>query len=132
MKLPFSQAALEGEQIFAQISCTACHIPSLPSSLGPVEAFTDLLLHDMGPELADNLQFGAPLASTGSTSSASEFRSQPLWGVSLHGPWLHDGRAETLFDAIAAHGGEAQAIRDAFMALPASDQDAVVEFLEHL
>ena len=51
--------------------------------------------------------------ATGSTSSASEFRSQPLWGVTLHGPWLHDGRAETLSEAIEAHGGEAQAIRDA-------------------
>ncbi len=132
LKLPFTPAALQGQQLFGQINCTACHLPSLDSSLGPVEAYTDLLLHDMGPGLADNLQFGQPLASTGSTSSASEFRSQPLWGVSLHGPWLHDGRAETLSEAIEAHGGEAQAIRDAYLALSSSDQQAVVEFLEHL
>ena len=129
-KLPFTPQAAQGEALFASVGCTDCHIPSLPSSRGPVEAYTDLLLHDMGPALADNLQFGAP--APGPASSGSEFRTQPLWGVSLHGPFLHDGRAETLFDAIDMHAGEAQASRDNFLALTPSEQQDVVVFLEHL
>ena len=129
-KIPFDSAATRGEALFSSIGCTACHIPSLPSSKGPVEAYTDLLLHDMGPVLADHLQFGAP--SPGPASSGSEFRTQPLWGVALHAPFLHDGRAETLFDAVELHGGEAQASRDLFMALSASEQQDLISFLEHL
>ncbi len=129
-RLPFNAEAQRGEQVFAQVRCTACHIPSLPSSRGPVEAYTDLLLHDMGPGLADGLQFGVP--ALGGLSTGGEFRTQPLWGVSLHAPFLHDGRAETLREAILAHGGEAQASRDAFAALSVDDQRAVISFLEHL
>ena len=51
-KKPFNVAAKRGEAHFAQLGCVKCHIPSLPSSRGPVEAYTDLLLHDMGPALA--------------------------------------------------------------------------------
>jgi CxxC motif-containing protein (DUF1111 family) len=129
-RLPFDPQAREGEQLFASIGCTACHVPSLASSRGPVEAHTDLLLHDMGPGLADGLQFGNP--SPGPLSNATEFRTQPLWGVSLHAPFLHDGRAKTLFEAVDLHGGEAQKSRDAFVALPVGEQRAVLSFLEHL
>ena len=129
-KLPFDPSATAGEALFAQVGCTDCHVPSLPSSRGPVEAYTDLLLHDMGPALADGLQFGAP--SPGSASSADEFRTQPLWGVSLHAPFLHDGRAETLDEAVTLHGGEAQASRDAYLALSPTAQQNLIRFLEHL
>ena len=128
---PFDAEATRGQALFGQIGCTSCHIPSLTSSLGEVEAYTDLLLHDMGPALADGLQFGSPITGN-QPSTGNEFRTQPLWGVSLHPPFLHDGRAETLFEAVDAHGGEAQASRDAFAALSASDQQAVITFLEHL
>jgi CxxC motif-containing protein (DUF1111 family) len=131
---PLSDAAHRGEALFEDLGCVKCHVPALPSSRGRVEAYTDLLLHDMGHELADGMQFGIPQASSipPSNSTERDFRTQPLWGVSLHGPWLHDGRAETLLEAILLHGGEALAIRQAFEALSASQRADVIEFLEHL
>jgi CxxC motif-containing protein (DUF1111 family) len=132
-KKPFDAAATNGEQLFDQIGCTKCHVPSLPSSRGPVDAYTDLLLHDMGPVLADGLNFGVPQPSAISPmTSDQEFRTQPLWGVTLSQPYLHDGRAETLTDAITLHGGEAQAIRDAFVALTPAEQADILSFLEKL
>ena len=132
-KQPFDEAAVRGEALFEQLGCVGCHIPSLPSSRGPVEAYTDLLIHDMGPELADNLVFGTPQLSPSSPLTAgTEFRTQPLWGVSKFSPYLHDGRAATLDEAIAAHGGEAEAIRDAYLALTPAERDDVIAFLEHL
>jgi CxxC motif-containing protein (DUF1111 family) len=131
---PFSAAARRGEAQFETIGCAKCHIPELPTSrFGPARAFTDLLLHEMGDDLADNLAFGRPQISTLSLpNTTKEFRTQPLWGVSLSGPFLHDGRAETLQEAIELHGGEATASRDAFLALDAASQADVIEFLEHL
>lgn len=130
---PFSPAAARGEHTFDALGCTKCHVPSLASARGPVRAYTDLLLHDLGPELADGLGFGLPQASTLSPlTSAGEFRTQPLWGVSLSAPFLHDGRAETLRAAIEWHGGEAAAIRAAFLALDPAEQADVLAFLEHL
>lgn len=131
---PFSAAATRGEAQFDALGCAKCHLPELATSrFGPARAFTDLLLHEMGEDLADNLAFGRPQASTLSLPNTSkEFRTQPLWGVSLSGPFLHDGRAETLREAIELHGGEATAARDAFLALDAVSQADVIEFLEHL
>ncbi len=134
-KQTFDAAATNGEQLFEQIGCTDCHFPSLPSTRGDVEAYTDLLLHYMGPDLADGLSFGVPqpgMAPNSPTTSDLEFRTQPLWGVSLHGPWLHDGRAETLREAIDLHAGEGLASRDAFVALTVTEQDDVLAFLEAL
>ena len=131
--LPLSAAAVRGEERFESLGCTLCHVPSLPSSRGPVDAYTDLLIHDMGPALADGLTFGIPQASSISPpTSHLEFRTQPLWGVSLHAPYLHDGRAETLQEAIVMHDGEAQTIREAYEALTPAEQADVIEFLEHL
>lgn len=131
--LPFNEAAQRGEQLFATIGCTACHIPELPSALGPLKAYTDLLLHNMGPELADGLAFGQPQASIlEQPTTVEEFRTQPLWGVSLHPPFLHDGRADTLEDAILAHGGEGDASRQAFQGLTAAEQADLIAFLESL
>ena len=132
-KQPFDAAALRGEQQFEQIGCVKCHIPSLPSSKGPVDAYTDLLLHDMGPELADNLMLGVPQVSNISPNhTGSEWRTSPLWGVSNHPPYLHDGRAETLEEAILAHGGEAASIAAAFQVLSQADRDDLIAFLEKL
>jgi len=132
-KKPFDADAIAGEQLFDQIGCTKCHLPSLASSRGPVEAYTDLLIHDMGPDLADGLSFGLPQASAISPPDAtSEFRTQPLWGVSGTGPFLHDGRAETLREAIVLHGGEGQASRDAFLGLTVAERGQIITFLEHL
>lgn len=125
-KLPFSPEALNGEALFAQVRCTDCHIPSLPSSRGPVNAYTDLLVHFMGAELTDNMNFG------GNGSTGAEFRTQPLWGVSHFSPYLHDGRAPTLSAAIAAHGGEATISKNLYNALTPAQRADIITFLEHL
>ena len=126
-------AGKRGEATFAAIGCTKCHVPELPSSRGPVRAFTDLLLHDMGPELADGINFGIPQASPSSPiHTGSEFRTMPLWGVSKFGPYLHDGRAATIEAAILLHGGEAATIRAAFTALTGDERADLLVFLESL
>ncbi len=120
--LPMDETARRGETLFMGTGCAKCHIPNLKSTGEPALAYTDLLIHDMGPELADGV---VQLLSSG-----TEFRTQPLWGVRHHAPFLHDGRAATLDDAIRAHGGEAEGIRNAYAALPEADRDAIVAFLE--
>lgn len=130
---PLSPAAVRGQARFDALGCARCHVPELPSARGPVRAYTDLLLHDLGPGLADGLGFGVPQAAAlAPPTTAGEFRTQPLWGVSLSAPFLHDGRAETLREALEWHDGEARASRVAFQALPPTDQDDVIAFLEHL
>lgn len=130
---PMGTEATAGRALFTTLGCALCHIPSLPSSLGPVDAFTDLLLHDMGPDLADGIAMGVPQASTiDGLTTHREFRTQPLWGVSFSAPFLHDGRAETLEEAILMHGGEAEVSRNAFAALSPADRARVIAFLETL
>jgi len=118
--LPMDGTAQRGEELFESLGCAKCHIPDLAGA--PVAAYTDLLLHDMGAELADGVRLG--------NASGSEFRTQPLWGLRDHAPFLHDGRADTIDDAIRLHGGEATAIRNAYAQLPGDDRDAVLAFLE--
>jgi CxxC motif-containing protein (DUF1111 family) len=131
--LPFDDTARAGEATFAAIGCAKCHIPELPSSRGPVRAYSDLLLHDMGPELADRMNFGRPqLSVSGPNHTGNEFRTMPLWGVSKFGPHLHDGRAATLDEAIRMHGGEAENSRAAYVALTTAEREAVLAFLEKL
>lgn len=120
--LPMNSTARRGESLFSSTGCVKCHVPNLKQSGEPALAYTDLLLHDMGPELADQV--------TQLLASGSEFRTQPLWGVRFTAPFLHDGRAATLDEAILLHGGEAQTIRDAYAALPQADRDAIIAFLE--
>jgi len=110
-----------GREVFHADRCTDCHIPRLNGPRGPVPAYSDFLIHDMGPDLADGIVM--------KEASGSEFRTQPLWGISAEGPYLHDGRAATIEDAIVAHGGEASAARDVFVALPQQDKVDVIEFL---
>lgn len=116
--------AQAGMAQFDELGCSDCHLPAMESTVGLLPVYSDLLLHDMGPELADSI---GPGAATG-----AEWRTQPLWNVSLHGPFLHDGRADTLEDAIALHGGEAEASRDAWLALSEAEQAEVVAFLRSL
>ncbi len=131
--------ALQGEQLFASASCVKCHTPTLTTSAHhpmtelrsqTIHPYTDLLLHDMGPGLADNMGEGA--------ASGSEWRTAPLWnigltaGVSGGEGYLHDGRARTLEEAILWHGGEAEASKEAFRNLSAADRAALIKFLKSL
>jgi cysteine-rich repeat protein len=123
----------KGKRIFKKLKCSECHtdkyrtpdnFPVVALRNRKVLAYSDLLLHDMGSGLADGIVQG--------TSTGSEFRTAPLWGVRFSAPYLHDGRAANLHEAIAAHGGEAQPARDRFMALPEADRNALVAFLKSL
>jgi CxxC motif-containing protein (DUF1111 family) len=126
-----SKAGRNGRDSFTRIGCAACHVPELSTADNPIKAlsrrkvaaYTDLLLHDMGPELAD-ICFGE--------AQPSEFRTEPLMGMSLSERFLHDGRAATIEEAVRLHGGEATASRDRFAALTDEERKALLEFLESL
>ncbi|GAB5548016.1 MAG: hypothetical protein SangKO_077760 [Sandaracinaceae bacterium] len=118
---PDSEAGLE---LFREIRCDACHVETLESPRGLVPLYSDLLLHDMGEELADGIRMGI--------ATGSEFRTQPLWGVAPVGPYLHDGRADTLDEAIRLHGGEAADIAASYAALSDGERAQILAFLESL
>jgi CxxC motif-containing protein (DUF1111 family) len=101
-----------------------CHAILNDAKGSPVPAYTDLRLHDMGPELADGIAEGA--------ARSSEWRTAPLWDVAgslSQGGLLHDGRARNVDEALAWHGGEASQSRDAFNALSPKDRKLVSGFL---
>jgi len=128
-----------GKQVFTEIGCAACHVPTLRTAADhpvialrnkEVAAYTDLLLHDMGPELAD-ICLGI--------ATPSEFRTEPLMGLRLSEDieegeprFLHDGRAKTIEEAIHLHGGEGTSSRDQFKLLTEADRLALVAFLRSL
>ena len=131
--------AQRGERLFVGAGCAKCHSPRMTT--GPyhplaelrnqsIQPYTDLLLHDMGPGLADNL---GELRASG-----AEWRTPPLWGIGLTSgvsgreAYLHDGRARTLAEAILWHGGEAVRSRTAFQAMPRPDRIALLRFLDSL
>ena len=117
-----------GLGLFTATCCAACHRPSLPGANGPVRAFTDLLLHDMGPELDG----GATEPGVAST----EWRTAPLRGLlrtlANGAGLLHDGRAPDIADAVRRHGGEAAGSRARFDALSQADRRALIAFLKQL
>ena len=88
-----------GATTFATVGCASCHTPSLPGPGRTINLYSDLLVHDMGPGLADQFVAGS--------ASGSEWRTAPLWRASERVHFLHDGRATSVADAIAAHGGQA-------------------------
>jgi CxxC motif-containing protein (DUF1111 family) len=129
--LKLSRDARQGSDIFARIGCARCHRPTLTTGESPiaalrhkrVDAYSDLLLHDMGPDLGDIcLALATP----------SEFRTEPLMGLHLKKSFLHDGRATTVEQAIALHGGEAAKARDIFQGLAPGERVALVAFLKSL
>lgn len=128
-----------GARLFLEAGCEACHratfvtgdLPDKPwLSRQTIHPFTDLLLHDLGEELADGrADFEA---------SGSEWRTPPLWGIGLqqtvngHTRLLHDGRARDLSEAILWHGGEAAKSKQAFLNLSKADRAALLQFLNSL
>jgi CxxC motif-containing protein (DUF1111 family) len=129
----------QGEGLFYAAGCNDCHAPTLRTATLPgipevsnqvIHPYTDLLLHDMGPALADQRpDFQA---------SGSEWRTPPLWGIGLvetvneHTNFLHDGRAGSLLEAVLWHGGEAAAARDRVRGMSAKQRTALVAFLASL
>jgi CxxC motif-containing protein (DUF1111 family) len=140
-------AIARGGQLFTQAGCTGCHKAELKTGANhpfqelrnqTIHPYTDVLLHDMGAELADTMTEGQ--------AGPSLWRTQPLWGLgslkyvqketgfadATTVRYLHDGRARTLVEAIGWHGGEGSGSRAKFEAMSKADRDAVVVFLESL
>lgn len=95
----------------------------------PIFAYTDLRRHDLGPELAERDE--APPDGS-AVVPASVWLTRPLWGLADTAPYLHDGRAPTVHEAILAHGGEAEGARDAYVNLSAHRKGALRVFLMSL
>ena len=134
-----SPEVAEGERIFTATGCAACHKPSFrtgPSTESPhlanltIWPYTDLLLHDMGPDLADDRPDGR--------ATGREWRTAPLWGIGLtkvvngHTYFLHDGRARSIMEAILWHDGEAKRSTDRFKALSKRDRERLIAFVNSL
>jgi CxxC motif-containing protein (DUF1111 family) len=140
---PDRASVVRGEALFVQAQCASCHRPSYTTSTPPfprlsspkvqgikIWPYTDLLLHDMGPGLAD----GRP----DYLANGRQWKTPPLWGVGLvhdvngHRRLLHDGRANGVLEAILWHDGEARAAQQHVLQLNARDRQALVAFVESL
>ncbi|MBD3786875.1 MAG: thiol oxidoreductase, partial [Sphingomonadales bacterium] len=130
---------LAGKQAFHDAGCIACHRPKFVTARDPADParsfqliwpYSDLLLHDMGPDLADALP--------GHDAAPAEWRTAPLWGLTRSAApgqplsFLHDGRARSPLEAVLWHGGEAAPARDRVVAMPPATRAALIRFLESL
>lgn len=130
---------LRGKQVFYQTGCPACHTPKYLTRVEPerpelsrqlIWPYTDLLLHDMGPGLADGRPEGR--------ATGQEWRTPPLWGIGLtsvvsdHTRFLHDGRARSLLEAVLWHGGEAEAAKQRVVRMTPGEREALLAFLGSL
>jgi CxxC motif-containing protein (DUF1111 family) len=157
--VPFSASALRGQKLFGTdvnnpgVGCFLCHTPMMMTgprheteALQNLDArlYSDLLIHHMGPDLADNVTQGM--------AQGDMFRTTPLWGIGQRIFFLHDGRTSDLLQAITAHGADDHNGRDAgagnrgtdyppseatavirkFMALTPADKQAILDFLRSL
>jgi CxxC motif-containing protein (DUF1111 family) len=131
-----------GAKVFQTLRCTSCHVDTMKTGAGhplaelrsqTIKPYTDLLLHDMGPGLADTYVEGE--------ASGNLWRTSPLWGIGYTDRvmgaagkvgYLHDGRARTLTEAVMWHGGEAAKAQQRFAALSATDRAALLAFLQSL
>ena len=144
-----------GQQLFSSVGCATCHRPRL----GDVDGiYSDLLLHDMGQLLSDSGSYSTNVSNAVSEgtkdplpvktffgeakntkeqppkfgASTREWRTPSLWGLRDSAPYLHDGRADTIADAVALHGGEALLAAEAFFKLNSRERQQVELFLQSL
>ncbi len=126
--------AVRGKELFASVGCAVCHVPDMGGVKG---IYSDFLLYTLedppppggggyGPTPPPQLQL-APRPDD--EPRPEEWKTPPLWGVADSAPYLHDGSAATLRDAILRHRGDAKSVTEKYLALAASDQTAVVSFL---
>lgn len=118
-----------GRRVFERVGCAVCHHAGFKaeSPIGAidgqsVDAFSDFLLHDAAT--GDGIVQG--------DAQSNELRTAPLWGLSASAPYLHDGSARTIVEAILRHGNQAAAARDAFLALSSADREKLLEFLDSI
>ena len=138
-----SQQVKAGSSVFKAIGCATCHLPKL----GDVEGiYSDLLLHEMSPQLGDTSAYGVfgardvgeakpappgdgPDRKSRPGATVQEWRTPPLWGVRDSAPYLHDGRAETVDQAIRGHGGQAAASAQKYAQLSTRERAQLEVFL---
>jgi CxxC motif-containing protein (DUF1111 family) len=138
--------AQRGEQIFKTVGCANCHVTDVVTGVNhpflelrnqAIKPYSDLLLHDLGPDLADDSGIAAADAID-APPSASEWRTPPLWGTGLldvingHRGLLHDGRAANVLEAVLWHGGEAEPTKQRVLQLTAAEREALVTFVMSL
>ncbi len=133
------EAVKKGKQLFLDAGCSKCHIPDVRTAVNVafpsvsnqlIHPYTDLLLHDMGEDLADH--------RPDNLATSNEWRTAPLWGIGLtqrvngHTNFLHDGRARNFMEAIMWHGGEALSAKNKVKAMTLEERNALIKFLESL
>ena len=128
-----------GAALFAEVECAECHVPALHTradypvaALADIDApiYSDLLIHDMGEDLADGMADGVD-----GSAKSRDLRSAPLIGVRFNHVFLHDGRADSVSEAISMHegsGSEANHAVAQFLALPSEKQQKLIEFVTSL
>lgn len=133
-----NEQVLRGKQIFSKLECNKCHIPKMKTDFHEVKAvsnqtiypYTDLLLHDMGDDLADNRPDGE--------ANGNEWRTAPLWGLGMVqrvnplATFMHDGRAKTIEEAILWHNGEAATSQENYKKLSKNERNDLLAFLSSL
>jgi CxxC motif-containing protein (DUF1111 family) len=126
---PREFALKEGRKLFQSIGCASCHTPDL----GPIQGiYSDLLLHDMGPALSDRGDIYSDDLNSRDAPKLREWRTPPLWGFHDSGPYLHDGRAHDLEQAVALHGGQAAVSAREFGAISPSQRSLIHAFLNSM
>ncbi len=128
---PTGHSNRAGEQVFDNVGCSGCHTPHMQTGTSTIAAldhksvalYSDLVLHDMG-SLGDGITQGM--------ARGHDIKTPPLWGVHASAPYLHDGRARTLDDAIRMHDGEARHARDRYTHLPEEQREQLVAFLNSI
>jgi CxxC motif-containing protein (DUF1111 family) len=137
-RLPANPALQEqaqlGKNLFTSTGCADCHVPALGSVDG---IYSDLLLHRMGAELQGGGSYNdppvpVPAFMPGEGPQPGEWRTPPLWGVADSAPYLHDGRATTLDQAIRLHAGQGARARDRYLEQSAGERAQLLEFLRTL
>ncbi|PHS14019.1 MAG: hypothetical protein COA78_06475 [Blastopirellula sp.] len=137
-----------GRNLLNTIGCNKCHVENLGTAKG---IYSDLLLHDMGPDLSDPSPANPGTKITGRqfiggsfggsfqaftvdipSNIFDEWRTPPLWGVASSAPYMHDGRAANLHQAIMLHGGQGRFSREDYLGLPAEDRGYIISYLKTL
>lgn len=128
---PLTRSAAAGRAVFQKVGCAICHVPMMRTGGSKVAAlrnkevwlFSDLLLHDMGT-LGDGIAQGP--------ADVRDMKTAPLWGLSASAPYLHDGRAGTVDEAIKAHDGEGKASKERYLRLSDRDVKQLLEYLDSI
>ena len=130
-RLPLTASAAAGRNVFQNTGCATCHVPVMFTGTNRSAAlrnkevwlFSDLLLHDMGT-LGDGIAQG--------TADVRDMKTAPLWGLRASAPYLHDGRAATVDEAIKAHDGEGKASKDRYLRLSKQQLQQLLDFLSSI